>query len=571
MKFTVTWHIYRQNGVSGFDKRIHVTMPHLKVSSAEKTRLLTEVSQRIASILDLDELLLQVVRLIQQTFGYYHVGIGLIENDEVVYRVGAGDLWDRSDFQFKPARLKVGKEGISGWVVATGSPLLIPDVSQDPRYVWMQGSETRSELTVPILVKGQVIGALDIQSEKLDDFDATDLELMQALANQSGVAIDNARLFAAEKRRADQFRVLTEVSQRITSILEIDELLRQIVGLVQRTFGYYHIEIGLIEGDELVFQVEGGAMWEEPVLRTKPSRLKIGADSIPAWVAAKGKPYVMPDVSQEPHAVSMQGSRVLSKLTVPILTKERVIGVLDVESDRLNAFDKTDVDLIASLADQAGIAIENARLYENASKAAVLEERQRLARELHDSVTQSLYGITLYSQAAACQLAVEHFEEVDKLLDEINRTSQEALAEMRLLIYQLRPPVLEKEGLLSVLQARLTAVEGRAGLKTSLKSDLEIRLPFELEEGLYHIAQEALNNTLKHARARTVNVTLRQNESRVILEVSDDGIGFDVASASEEGKMGLPGMQARAAELGGSLSITSAVGQGTRVRVEVNP
>ena len=547
-----------------------MTRPLLKVSSAEKIRLLTEVSQRIASILDVDELLLQVVRLIQQTFGYYHVGIGLIENDELVYRVGAGDLWDRSDFQFKPARLKVGKEGISGWVVATGSPLLIPDVSQDLRYVWMQGSETRSELTVPILVKGQVIGALDIQSEKLDDFDATDLELMQALANQSGVAIDNARLFAAEKRRADQFRVLTEVSQRITSILEIDELLRQIVGLVQCTFGYYHIEIGLIEGDELVFQVEGGALWEEPVLHTKPSRLKIGADSIPARVAANGKPFLTPDVSQDLHGASVQGSRVQSKLTVPILTKERVIGVLDVESDRLNAFDKTDVDLITSLADQAGIAIENARLYENVSKSAVLEERQRLARELHDSVTQSLYGITLYSQAAACQLAVEHFEEVDQMLDEINRTSQEALAEMRLLIYELRPPVLEKEGLLSVLQARLTAVEGRAGLKTSLKSDLEIRLPFELEEGLYHIAQEALNNTLKHARARTVNVILRQNESRVILEVSDDGIGFDVTSASEEGKMGLPGMQARAAELGGSLSITSAVGQGTRVKVEVN-
>ena len=547
-----------------------MTMSLPEVRSSEKIRLLTEVSQRIASILDLDELLQSVVRLIQQTFAYYHVGIGLIEGEEVVYRVGAGDLWDRPEFQFKPARLKVGKEGITGWVVATGSPLLIPDVSQDQRYVWMQGSETRSELTVPILVKGQVIGALDVQSQKLNDFDATDLELMQALASQTGVAIDNARLFAAEKHRADQFRVLTEVSQQITSIHDIDELLRQVVKLVQDTFGYYHIEVGLIEGEELVFQVGAGHPWDQPGQRERLSRLKVGGGSIAGMVAANGRLFVTPDVSQEPRALSIRDSRVRSKLTVPILTKESVIGVLDVESDRLNDFDATDVDLITSLADQVGIAIENARFYENASKVAVLEERQRLARELHDSVTQSLYGITLYSQAAAAQLALEHHDEVDNLLDEINATSQEALAEMRLLIYQLRPPALEKEGLISVLQARLSAVEGRAGLKTSLKSDLAIRLPFEIEEGLCHIAQEALNNTLKHARAHAVSVTLRRNESGVVLEVSDNGVGFDVNSALDEGKMGLPGMQAHASELGGSLTITSTPGQGTRVRVEVN-
>jgi signal transduction histidine kinase len=244
--------------------------------------------------------------------------------------------------------------------------------------------------------------------------------------------------------------------------------------------------------------------------------------------------------------------------------------VLDLQSDQSNNFDESDVEIMIALAGQTGIAIENARLYENAKEAATLEERQRLARELHDSVTQSLYGITLYSQAAASQLAAKHYDKVDQLLAEINETSQEALAEMRLLIYQLRPPVLEKEGLLAALQARLTAVEGRAGLKTSLKADLTSRLPFALEEGLYHIAQEALNNTLKHARAHTVNVHLLQTESRVTLEINDDGIGFDVIGAKQEGKMGLPDMQSHVAELGGTLEIVSAPGKGTRVKVEVN-
>jgi signal transduction histidine kinase len=265
----------------------------------------------------------------------------------------------------------------------------------------------------------------------------------------------------------------------------------------------------------------------------------------------------------------MQGSQTRSELTVPIIIKGQTVGVLDIQSDQLNNFNEGDVEIMMALAGQTGIAIENAHLYENAKKVATLEERQRLARELHDSVTQSLYGITLYSKAAASQLAIKHFAQVDKMLGEINETAQEALAEMRLLIYQLRPPVLEKEGLLTALQSRLTSVEERAGLKTRLNTNLTTRLPVALEEGLYHIAQEALNNILKHARAHTVNVTLHRKGSQVILEISDDGVGFDVAEVCREGKMGLSDMQSHAEELGGMLSIISTPGNGTMIRVEV--
>jgi NarL family two-component system sensor histidine kinase LiaS len=168
-----------------------------------------------------------------------------------------------------------------------------------------------------------------------------------------------------------------------------------------------------------------------------------------------------------------------------------------------------------------------------------------------------------------CLLAAADFEQADKHLKEIIETSQEALAEMRLLIHQLRPPVLDKEGLLTALQARLSAVEGRAGLKTSLKADLTTRLPFAMEEGLYHIAQEALNNSLKHSHARSVNVSLRQNGPVITLETADDGSGFDVTQAYQEGKMGLLDMNDHASEIGGKLTITSSPGQGTQVRVEV--
>jgi len=259
-----------------------------------------------------------------------------------------------------------------------------------------------------------------------------------------------------------------------------------------------------------------------------------------------------------------------SWLGVPMLVGGKVIGILSLQDvEKENAFTESDVRLLETVAASMSVALENARLWGQEKQIAILEERQRLGRELHDSVTQSLYGISLYTQAAAGHLALDHFEQVDRYLDEISAASQEALAEIRLLLYQLRPPVLEKEGLVTALQQRLASVEGRAGLKTEFKTDLTDRLPPAVEEGLYHIAQEALNNALKHAHARSVHVALLQNGPAVSLEVIDNGVGFRVAEAGHAGKMGLPSMREHAAEIGGKLTLTSEPGKGTTVRVDV--
>jgi signal transduction histidine kinase/ligand-binding sensor domain-containing protein len=209
---------------------------------------------------------------------------------------------------------------------------------------------------------------------------------------------------------------------------------------------------------------------------------------------------------------------------------------------------------------------------------AITEERNRLARELHDSVTQALYGVTLYAEAAAGHLALGHRDRAAEHLEELQDTAQEALAEMRLLIFELRPPILEELGLAAALQARLQAVEGRAGLRTEFKTNVEEgqpKMPPDVEEGLYRIALEALNNALKHAQARNIKVHLRQDERtraepvRVTLEIADDGIGFDLATARERGGVGLSAMEERAAALGGRLTVESAPGTGTSVQVSV--
>jgi signal transduction histidine kinase len=211
---------------------------------------------------------------------------------------------------------------------------------------------------------------------------------------------------------------------------------------------------------------------------------------------------------------------------------------------------------------------ENAELHERAKQVAVLEERQRLARELHDSVTQSLYGMSLHAEAAGRALADGDPGAVDANLKEIRETSQEALGEMRLLLFELRPPLLAEHGLIGALRSRLSAVEARAGLLTELHGDGEARLDAQTEQELFRLAQEALNNVLKHAHAHRVTVRLDVTDVNATLEVADDGLGFEPALKGGTG-FGLPGMRERAERVGGALEIESEPGGGTTVRVTV--
>jgi nitrate/nitrite-specific signal transduction histidine kinase len=541
---------------------------------AEQSRVITEVGHRVASILDIDEILVEVVHLLQSTFDYDHVGIALIEGDKAVYKVGAGPLWDNPEFGFEPTRLAVGGEGITGWVASTGQPLLVPDVSREPRYVPMSGCNTQSELTVPIKLKEQVIGVLDVQSEQLNAFDDSDVTVVQSLANQAAIAIENARLFDAEQRRAEQFRVLSEVGQRMTSILDVDQLLLEIVSLIRDAFGYYLVDIALIEGDDLVVKAGVGDRFRDPDFH--PPHLKVEGKGIMAWVARNGEPLLAPVVTQEARYLSLpDGLETQSELAVPLKTKTAIIGVLDVQSNRPQAFDGSDLVVLRSLADQAATAIENARLYEQARQLAVVEERQRLARELHDAVTQTLFSASLISEALPDLWEVDQGEG-RKLLSELRQLSRGALAEMRTLLLELRPAALVEADLGDLLRQLGEAVAGRTGASVRVALEGRAQLPPEVHVALYRIVQEALNNVVKHARARNVDVRLRRaprlrkqqpgQRLSAELEVCDDGIGFD-PDAIPTDRLGMGIIQERAEAIAARLDIDTAPGCGTRIAV----
>ncbi|MFC2030918.1 ATP-binding protein [Chloroflexota bacterium] len=209
-----------------------------------------------------------------------------------------------------------------------------------------------------------------------------------------------------------------------------------------------------------------------------------------------------------------------------------------------------------------------------AEELAVLQERNRLARELHDSVTQSLYSLTLLAVAGQRMIQAEDLQQIAGNQARLGEIAQEALQEMRLLVYELRPLALESEGLLGALEQRLESVERRAGIQARVQVDGDLRqgkgeveLAPDLEEELYRIAQEALNNALKHARASQVVLSVRVAEDSAALEVTDDGQGFDLADVHDKGGLGLISMQERADKIGGQLAVSSAPGEGTKVTV----
>ena len=293
--------------------------------------------------------------------------------------------------------------------------------------------------------------------------------------------------------------------------------------------------------------------------------------SLAGQVVRQGAPVLLNDPALFERAQVYQWpSDLTALLAVPLHVNGEVIGVLDVVN-KAGGFTAEDVPILSLFANQAAMAIEHARLQQQAEQLAVLAERQRLARELHDSVTQSLYSVTLYANAAVLALAAGKSDVAAGYLQELQETAQEGMRDMRLLIFQLHPPVLEAEGLVAALQARLAAVEGRAGLKTEFRIEGERRLPVAIEEELYWIAQEALNNVRKHAAAQHVTVHLHFAAASVCLEVQDDGVGFDPEAVRSEGRGGggLRSIAERTARVGGKLTYESKPGEGTRVIVEV--
>jgi signal transduction histidine kinase len=286
------------------------------------------------------------------------------------------------------------------------------------------------------------------------------------------------------------------VSRQVGSTLELDDVLNRVVSLIRDILGYDSARVFFLQGDHLTLKAHTQAL--PPALQVIP----VESNSLNGLAIRTDSPVVSNDIAVDPNYLSDgQPDLTRSEIAIPLRVGDRILGTLDVTSNQIAAFGPEDVRLIEGLADQVAIAIENAHLFRRSRELAVIEERGRLARDLHDSVLQNLYSLNLLSEGWRRKLRLGEVENADGYFDRVGEITRQALREMRLMIHQLRPSTVELEGLVGALQRRLATVENRSGMRAMLQADQIVNLPPLVEDNLYFIAQEALNNTLKHSGA----------------------------------------------------------------------
>lgn len=401
----------------------------------------------------------------------------------------------------------------------------------------------------------------------------------------------------AERKRAEQEQQrlyhVAEGLREIVAVLNSDRSLAEVLQFITtqatRLLGaeagqIYHLQ-SEDDGQEEIFRVEAGHGFRSNYVGVILKNVHL---TVSYQAVQRRHPVAISDMTPALNQLLAQPSfgtgqqsllqevrqRFRSILVVPLIIKDEVYGTISVYDEAMRTFTEEEINLAVAFGRQSALAIENARLRQQVQQAAVREERGRLARELHDSVTQSLYSLALLAQGWRLAAQDEHLPGVAQQFARLTDIAHQALREMRLLIHQLRLPELEKEGLVGAVQRRLDAVERRSGIDARVVVDGELDLPVPIEEQIYRIIQEALNNALKHAAATTVTVAIRVirsphpalldgAEPMLEIEISDNGQGFDPQAAASG--FGIDSMHERAEQLGASLILRSAPAQGTTV------
>ena len=362
------------------------------------------IGTTITAVLRLDELIGEVVRTIQETFHYYRVGILLVEKEKLVLKSTSGAATEA----VRGLAIDMGAGGVTSWVAQSGEACLNRDVTQEPRYLAVD-PKTRCEVAVPLALKGQVIGVLNVEEDEVGKLDEVDKRLLSTLAPQIAVAIENARLYEEAQRRIDELSVLYKVGQSMSSVLNLDELLSKVLQILSETFHYSKSTISLLEEEGKVAVCRAVFGFGEQNLGI---RFRVGVDGITGWVASTGLPLIVPDVSQESRYVAF-AENIGSEIALPLKVRDQVIGVMNVEEERLNAFGEDDLRLLSTLAAQIAVAIENARLYEEKEKQAITDEKTGLFnyRHFQKALRDELRRANRYNHTLSLlMLDVDHFK-----------------------------------------------------------------------------------------------------------------------------------------------------------------
>lgn len=406
-------------------------------------------------------------------------------------------------------------------------------------------------------------------------------QLARAVAQRTReLSLLNAQLEQRVEERTLELTMLLNISRSVASTLELEDVFDQILYKLQSVVDYTGSAILTLEDSEFTIRAYQGPLLDKSTLGQHYSF----DETIGRQIAEEQKPVLIGDVLDDsPYSLAFrqisgmrpeQSNYIKSWMGIPLVAREQVIGILALHHQKANAYTESDAELAMAFANHVAVAIENARLYDQAQRLAILQERQRLARELHDSVSQALYGIALGTRTARklvdrTPIDSALKEQLTEPLDYVLSLSEGGLAEMRALIFELRPESLESEGLLAALAKQAAVLQTRHHIKVSahlVEEEPGITMP--VKEALYRVAQEALHNVVKHASATKLTLNLTSEDGQLILEIFDNGRGFD-ANGTFAGHLGLRSMRERIEQVGGDLTITSSPCHGTQVVANV--
>lgn len=458
-------------------------------------------------------------------------------------------------------------------VMSSGKPWVFRDVRRqlqsDPRFGRVR--ELLADVTwdtfaaLPLRYRGRALGTLEVYYEPGHEPDDADVALLTSIAGQTAVAVDNARLFAEAGRRARETEALYRADEELHRSLDLDVVLEALVGVAVEQLQADGAAVFVRErpGAPLMIRANrGGESFDSESLQ----QIVSGLERLPAEDGATS-------VCEDTRTLDLGTQQITdafgvrSFLQTPLELPGMTSAVFVAAWYTPRRFDQNESRLFQTLARRAALALENARLYARAQDAAALEERQRLARELHDSVSQALYGIALGARTARTLLDRDPARAVEPV-DYVLQLAEAGLAEMRALIFELRPESLESEGLVAALDKQVAATRARYGIDVDAHFCDEPDIPIGVKEALFRIGQEALHNTVKHARASVVHLDLLTDDGQVTITVRDNGQGFD-PGGEFPGHLGLKSMRERAERLGGQLRVSSCVGHGTLVRATI--
>ena len=353
----------------------------------------------------------------------------------------------------------------------------------------------------------------------------------------------------------------------VTRHLSVHEVFQVIVRAAARLLDARYAALGIPDdqGSFAEFVVEGVTDEEWTAIGPLPRQ-----HGLLGAMLREGKPERLSDVRTDPRFEYWPRAHPVLKdfLGVPITDGDDVLGIIFLANkQRPGGFTERDEELLTLFAAHAAIALTNARLYERSRELTVIEERNRLARELHDAVAQKLFSLRLTAQAAAA-LAPRDPERACTELAQVERLAADALGELRSVIFELRPADLTEDGLAASLRKHIEVLDRVFDARLTFHGGRDVTLPEDRELMLFRIAQEAVHNALRHAGARSILVRLCRAGPDVTLTVADDGAGFDAVEAARDG-LGISSMRDRAEAAGGTLTIESAPASGTVIHVEV--